>query len=162
MEEKLLNTNISVLKILSFEKNITKYASRYTAGRKIYCKCHFLLSITANYCNCTVSAVNYCRLQSLLLSVLRITVIFCAFYGQCCHLLSLYCRYCELLSFTSLSIASREPWNCASGWLHKVGRLFKKEYLFLKINSSKFSAYSFWASWDDCNDTKHYMCILEY
>jgi hypothetical protein len=55
--------------------HLTIRGNTFTAGRKIYCECQFLLSITDNYCHCTVSADNYCRLLSLLLSVLRITVI---------------------------------------------------------------------------------------
>ena len=80
-----------------------------TTGRKIYCECHFLLSITANYCPCTVSADNYCRLLSLLLSVLRITVIYCAFYCECCDLLSFTVLVLSLLQITVIYCPYRSP-----------------------------------------------------
>jgi hypothetical protein len=120
-----------------------------TTGQKIYCECHFLLTITANYCPCTVSADNYCSLLCLLLSVLRITVIYCP-----CTVGT--ANYCHLLS---LSIASREPWNCPSGWIHKVSGLYTNNFFF-KIISFKLH-FLFLASRDNYNDTKHYMCILE-
>jgi hypothetical protein len=139
-----------------------------TTGRKIYCECHFLLTITANYCPCTVSADNYCHLLSLLLSVLRITVIYCAFYCQCCDLLSftvlvlsVLCpctvgtaNYSQLLS---LSIASREPWKLRLR-LNTQGKWpLYKDFFFQ--NYFLYSAFSFLASRDNYNDTKHCMCI---
>ena len=81
----------------------------YTTGQKIYCECHFLLTITANYCPCTVSADNYCRLLSLLLSVLRITVVYCAFYCQCCDLLSFTVLVLSLLQITVIYCPYRSP-----------------------------------------------------
>jgi hypothetical protein len=81
---------------------------KYT-GRKIYCECHFLLSITDKYCHCTVSADNYCQLLSLLLSVLRITVVYCAFYCQCCDLLLFTVLVLSLLRITVIYCPYRSP-----------------------------------------------------
>jgi hypothetical protein len=41
-----------------------------------------------NYCNCTVSADSYCRLLSLLLTVSEKNYSHLLFYRQCCNLLS--------------------------------------------------------------------------
>jgi hypothetical protein len=95
----------------------------------------------------TVSAANYCHLLCLLLSVLRFTVI----YSPCTVGTA---NYCHLLS---LSIASHEPWNCASGWIYKVSGLYIKIFFF-KIISFKVH-FLFLASLDNYNDTKHCMCI---
>jgi hypothetical protein len=83
---------------------VNYYWSAFTIGLKIYYECHLLLSFTDNCCLCTVSDDNYCRLLSIVLSVLRVTVIYCAFYSQYFDLLSFIVLVLSLLRITVFGI----------------------------------------------------------
>jgi hypothetical protein len=107
----------------------------YTTGRKIYCECHFLLIITANYCPCTVSVDNYCHFYCQCCELLSFTVPFTVSAASYCHLLSLYCRYCELLSFTvpidhlARALELRLRLNTQGKWLLYKDFFFQNHFL---------------------------------